>query len=157
MNILNYIATAALLGVCSLSLTQCKSNETGSGVKLYDLDSFIVRYNEQINLWVDKEISVAQKKGEKLEATLASLSADGKTLTDEQQKSLRKTQRTIAANQRDIEKFEFRKSLGGYFTFKKPEDVPTDLVWQTGMDQPEIGDSRAIKGGTFNFFINSSL
>jgi len=155
MNILKYIVTATLLGVCSLSLTQCESTEADSKAKLYDLDSFIDRYNDEINLWVDGEISAAEKKGEKLEATLTSLSADGKTLTDEEQKTLRKTQRKITSNQRDIEKFKFRKSLGGYFTFKKPADIPADLVWQAGMDEPEIGDPRAMKGGTFNFFINA--
>lgn len=35
-----------------------------------------------------------------------------------------------------------------FFTFKKPTDLPKDLVWENGMDLPEIGSDQAKKGGT---------
>src|SRR5690606_621034 len=34
------------------------------------------------------------------------------------------------------------------FSFKTLADLPTDLVWENGMDQPDIGSSEAKKGGT---------
>jgi len=37
-----------------------------------------------------------------------------------------------------------------FFTFATPADIPDDLIWETGMDQPEIGDDKAKKGGTMN-------
>ena len=42
-----------------------------------------------------------------------------------------------------------------YFTFAKPEDVPADLKWENGMDEPEIGDPNAKKGGTMRQYILS--
>ncbi|MDP1932579.1 MAG: ABC transporter substrate-binding protein [Gammaproteobacteria bacterium] len=35
------------------------------------------------------------------------------------------------------------------FTFATPADIPADLVWEDGMDLPEIGSPEAKKGGTF--------
>ena len=34
------------------------------------------------------------------------------------------------------------------FSFKTLADLPTDLVWENGMDQPDIGSPEAKKGGT---------
>lgn len=42
-----------------------------------------------------------------------------------------------------------------YFTFAKPEDVPADLKWEDGMNEPEIGDPNAKKGGTLRDYILS--
>ncbi|MGJ8688101.1 MAG: extracellular solute-binding protein [Gammaproteobacteria bacterium] len=35
------------------------------------------------------------------------------------------------------------------FTFATPADIPTDLVWEDGMDEPEFGSPNAVKGGTY--------
>lgn len=37
------------------------------------------------------------------------------------------------------------------FTFATPDDIPADLVWEDGMDLPDLGSPDAKKGGTFNF------
>jgi microcin C transport system substrate-binding protein len=42
-----------------------------------------------------------------------------------------------------------------YFTFAKPENLPADLKWENGMDEPEIGDANAKKGGTMRQYILS--
>lgn len=34
------------------------------------------------------------------------------------------------------------------FSFRTPADLPADLVWENGMDQPDIGSPEAKKGGT---------
>ena len=34
------------------------------------------------------------------------------------------------------------------------EDLPEDLIWEEGLDQPELGSSRAEKGGTFNTYFS---
>ena len=49
----------------------------------------------------------------------------------------------------DQEKWQFRISLGDFLKIGKPSDIPADLVWENGMDQPEIGDPAAKKGGVF--------
>ena len=35
------------------------------------------------------------------------------------------------------------------FTFVSLDDLPDVLVWEDGMDQPEIGSPDAVKGGTY--------
>lgn len=35
-----------------------------------------------------------------------------------------------------------------FFRFRTPADVPADLVWENGMDLPDIGSPDAVKGGT---------
>ena len=42
-----------------------------------------------------------------------------------------------------------------FFTFAKPEDLPKDLQWQDGMNEPEVGDPKAQKGGTFTYWMPS--
>lgn len=42
-----------------------------------------------------------------------------------------------------------------FFTFASPEDLPEDLEWENGLDQPEIGDEAATKGGTMNKAISA--
>ena len=51
--------------------------------------------------------------------------------------------------EKEMEVINFRLELGDYFADKKPEDIPEGLVWEDGMNEPEIGDSRATKGGVF--------
>jgi microcin C transport system substrate-binding protein len=40
-----------------------------------------------------------------------------------------------------------------FFSFKTPDDLPADLVWENGMDLPDLGSPDAKKGGTFNYFV----
>ncbi|MGB5511004.1 MAG: extracellular solute-binding protein [Woeseiaceae bacterium] len=40
-----------------------------------------------------------------------------------------------------------------FFSFKTPDDLPDDLVWEDGMDLPDLGSPEATKGGTFNYFL----
>lgn len=37
-----------------------------------------------------------------------------------------------------------------FFTFRTIDQLPTNLVWQDGMQEPEIGSDQARKGGTFH-------
>jgi microcin C transport system substrate-binding protein len=46
------------------------------------------------------------------------------------------------------EKNAFYAANPDRFRFKTPGDLPADLVWEDGMDLPEIGSPQAVKGGT---------
>ena len=154
MNLFKVILLFTVCVVSTLSLTQCGKDEFSATTKLYDIDSFIEQYNIEVNRWIDDEISIVKKQGDELAQKLAVLEQQ-ENLNEEDQKKQRKLKRDIIANQRDLDKYEFRKSLGGYFSFKSLEEIPMNLVWETGMNEPEIGDSRAIKGGTYNTFENA--
>jgi len=55
----------------------------------------------------------------------------------------------------ELVKVRERLKKPGYFTFASPADVPADLHWENGMDEPEIGDPKAKKGGTQRDYILS--
>lgn len=42
-----------------------------------------------------------------------------------------------------------------FFSFATPAEVPQDLAWEDGMQEPEVGDENAKKGGTFTSYIPS--
>jgi microcin C transport system substrate-binding protein len=49
----------------------------------------------------------------------------------------------------------FYKKEKDLFTFASVDDLPGDLNWENGMDQPEIGDENAKKGGVVNQVIQA--
>jgi len=135
--------TAIVLGLSLLSLTQCESGKADSKVKLYDLESFMKRYNKEIGFWLDERIEGIRSQGQQLDGKLSDLVGSDDFLSEDKQKEKRKLERSIAAQQRELAKFEFRKSLGDFLSYGDVNDLPSDLVWENGMDEPEIGDSRA--------------
>lgn len=86
---------------------------------------FTKSYNREIEQYLEKELS-------ELEAKLATVGDDSKGQAEIKKK---------------IAKIKFRQDLGDFFSFKATEDLPKDLEWETGMNEPEIGDPMATKGG----------
>ena len=110
-----------------------------------EFDDFIPLYNEHIRDWLKEQQTATAKAIEDLDKQI---DAAG----DEEARELLVIQREEAL--RDVEKWEFRLSIGDYFTIATPDDLPDDLDWQTGMDQPEIGDPAAVKGGVFRRYVH---
>ncbi|MBP7948362.1 MAG: ABC transporter substrate-binding protein [Verrucomicrobiales bacterium] len=46
------------------------------------------------------------------------------------------------------------RSKPEFYHFATPADLPADLKWEDGGDLPEIGSPKAVKGGTFQYFID---
>ena len=95
------------------------------------LEEFKGTYNNYIKNWLAEELT---KKGTELEGA-----------AKEKKEPLEK----------EIEKIKFRQSLGDYLNVSSPEEVPQDLVWEDGLDQPEFADPEAKKGGVFQQFMGS--
>ena len=91
-------------------------------------EEFVEVYNGYIDNWLQEEISKKEQELEKADV--------------DARNSLNK----------EVEKLKFRRSLGGYFRFRTEEDLPDSLVWEDGMEYPDIGDPDAIKGGTLNYY-----
>ncbi|MEM7386335.1 MAG: extracellular solute-binding protein, partial [Verrucomicrobiota bacterium] len=47
----------------------------------------------------------------------------------------------------------FYKANPDFFVTATPEDIPANLTWENGLDQPELGSTKATKGGTLNLGI----
>ena len=58
-----------------------------------------------------------------------------------------------AEKTRLLDDLERRLKRPDFFEFLEESDLPADLVWQDGLDQPEVGSEEAVKGGTFHTYI----
>ncbi|MDG1356568.1 MAG: ABC transporter substrate-binding protein [Akkermansiaceae bacterium] len=97
-------------------------------------------YNRYIKNWLQQQ-KVATEK--------AIIEAN-KELAELDDPQLMQTRRdALQEIEKEMEVIDFRIGLGDYFADKKPEDIPDDLVWEDGMDEPEIGDPSSMKGGVF--------
>ncbi|MBK1882920.1 hypothetical protein JIN85_10865 [Luteolibacter pohnpeiensis] len=131
---------AAIVGC--FGLNGCRHEEGALGSR-YDFDGFVPRYNDFIHKWLIEQQDAAIKEKAHLEEEIAK--AD-----DEKRKLL---EVRLQANARELEKWAFRLSLGDYLKMGDPSEIPTDLVWDDGMNEPEIGDPRAKKGGVLRQYI----
>ena len=50
-----------------------------------------------------------------------------------------------------------RKGQGDYLRFLRENQLPEDLEWHDGMDQPELGSPKAVKGGTLRLALQRSF
>ena len=50
-----------------------------------------------------------------------------------------------------------RKGQGDYLHFLRENQLPEDLEWHDGMDQPELGSPKAVKGGTLRLALQRSF
>ncbi|MGE9290225.1 MAG: extracellular solute-binding protein [Puniceicoccales bacterium] len=48
---------------------------------------------------------------------------------------------------------EYYAAHPDFFHFASPEDLPSDLTWEDGMDQPTFASPEAVRGGTLRSFI----
>ncbi len=107
-------------------------------------EDFVSNYNVFIAEWLQKQMVSLNEQHLELEKELAAAStADEKAPIE---KKIKAVIRGKAKYQNRIDQKEF-------FSFKTEADLPQDLVWEDGMDNPIIGDPRAKKGGTFHNYI----
>jgi microcin C transport system substrate-binding protein len=138
----NYLRRA-LLGALTLCLLGGCGDEKQETERSLGFDEFVPVYNAYIKKWVASEHSRVQKSMRDLEEKI------------EQSEGEEKADHEISLSdvRRELGRLEYRQELGDYFSFKKEEDLPQGLQWDEGMNEPEIGDPRAIKGGAFNYYM----
>ena len=107
------------------------------------LKAFIPQYNRYIKDWLATEKAGFEKIIKESEQELAAATEKEKAGIEDQ----------IDEAQRAASRIEYRQALGDYFAVKQESDLPAGLVWEDGIDEPEIGDPRATKGGVFNFYM----
>ncbi len=117
-------------------LVACRKESDTSGRKL-GFDAFVPQYNSYIHKWLLEQQTHTKQETARITAALATAEGEAKALLEIQ----------AEANRKDIEKWDFRLGLGDFLKFGNPSEIPADLVWENGMDQPEMGDPNAKKGG----------
>ena len=138
--ILTTIAAAGLMLVAG----GCHRDTRVTGRKL-EFDAFVPTYNRYIHEWLLKQQSATKLEAAAVQAKLTSAEGEAKSALEAQAASVR----------RELEKWSYRLELGDYLKLGTPADIPAGLVWENGMDQPEIGDPRAKKGGTLRRYIQT--
>jgi len=133
-----------LLSFIGLLILPSCEKETKSSERKADIDTFVRNYNAYIANWLNEEEKNYNETIEKLKSEL-------ETAESETQK--KEVQLKIDSNHKKLERVVFRKSLGDYFSIKTIEDLPKDLVWEDGMENPEIGDPNAKKGGKLRNYV----
>ena len=133
-----------LVGVsfCLLMTTACKHEGPLVG-RTSGFDEFIPRYNQYIKEWILIQQAASQKEAAELASQLIAA-------TGTEQLRLEGLAEGTA---RELEKWQFRLALGDFLKIGSITGIPTDLDWEDGMDQPEIGDPMAKKGGVMRQFI----
>ena len=137
--------TALSLFLLIFSATSCQK-ELEQGERGLKSEAFYERYNKFIVKWLSDEKFATQ---EAIDAKKTELTAS--TDSEEQER----IQGSIDDLQRKIDSYTYRESLGDYFAFGDESEIPEGLVWEDGMEQPEIGDPAAVKGGSFRYFFPS--
>jgi len=111
-------------------------------------EEFCHNFNQQHRLWLQARLTPLQQKAAELQAQL-------------QQTSQASARQSLQAQLDDLQlqAQNLQRGLehGDFFSIKTGSDLPQDLQWQQGLDQPLIGDERATKGGTVNLLAYDSF
>lgn len=132
------------LAVMTIAFLGCGQEEE-QAERSSGFDEFLVQYNRYIKDWLTEQKAMSAAELAKAETAIATADAENKLLLEKR----------ITALKREEEKLSFRESLGNYFRYAKVAEIPNDLIWEEGLNEEEIGDERAKKGGTFRSFIMS--
>ena len=116
----------------SMVILSCQQDEEAYVAGL-GFDEFVPVYNEYMETWNAEQLASAKEE-------LAKAEPDSPAAKDGQKK---------------VARFERRVALGDYFNFKTIADLPADLEWQDGLDEPEDSDPNAQKGGVFRYYVAS--
>ncbi len=108
-------------------------------------EDFLPQYNRHIRDWIGRQRELTVTELRETEAKLTAVQGEERTALERQ----------VVALRRDEEKWDFRLGLGDFFHIGGLKELPADLVWEDGMEQPEIGDPDAKKGGVFRTYIPS--
>ncbi len=133
-----------LITLAAFALMGCSEKDEERVLGL-GFDEWYPRYNEYIKDWLAEELDKEYEK----------LAKEEKALAEEEDGDHKAIEDKIDGLKAKIERLKFRQGVGNYFHFKSLEELPEGLVWEDGMDQPEIGDPKCKKGGTFRYFITS--
>ena len=111
-----------------------------------DFQKWYPEYNRYARDWLGKQVEEIGSDLEKLEEEIA---------TEEDPARKKKLEETKESKTKLLVRMRSRLEIGDYFQFKKKADLPEDLEWKNGSEQPEIGDPESKKGGAFRYFISS--
>lgn len=116
---------------------EAAGQEDGRGMPSV-FNGFVERWNRAVERGLRRELA----SGVKREALLAVSRGEGDA-------------RRLAEQKLSVERIRRRLELKDHIRTRPLEEIPSGLEWRTGMDEPETGDPRAVKGGRVRLWINT--
>lgn len=113
------------------------------GTMPHGFDTFIPRWNKKVDKWLRTEVESLEKEVNSLRNTY---------FHTQDTKERESIQSRLVAKTSQLEIMRQRLSEGDFIRIRKGEELPTELVWEDGMDEPEIGDPNAKKGGSIRLW-----
>ncbi|WP_018969057.1 extracellular solute-binding protein [Rubritalea marina] len=135
-----------LVALGSVALVGCQRDEADASAYTLGFEDWMPRYNQYIEEWLVEQVTQSEQRKQALQQELNDASDDAVQT---------RLQGELESVERELAKLEFRQEIGEYFSVKSEADLPQGLDWQDGKGVPEMGDPRAIKGGTLNRDIRS--
>ena len=140
---LSILIPACLLALLFFQSCQPPGEEAASEA---DFQKWYPEYNRYVRDWLGKQVEEIGSDLEKLEEEIT---------TEEDPARKKKLEETKESKTKLLVRMRSRLEIGDYFQFKEKADLPDDLEWKNGSEQPEIGDPESKKGGAFRYFISS--
>ena len=114
-------------------LLSCQPPDEDSATEA-DFENWYPQYNRYVRDWLAKQV-------EEIEGELKKLNEEFADEKDDARK--KKLEDTKSVKTKLLNRMRARLGMGDYFQFKTMADLPSDLVWKNGLEQPEIGDPAA--------------
>ena len=110
---------------------------------------FAERWNAEVRQYIDRQLETqGAEMAEALNACATPLPL-GPAYDAAQARALTAAQGVCSLLQ--------RRGEGDYLTYRSMNDIPWNLTWQNGEDEPELGSPRATKGGTLRLALQKSF
>ena len=110
---------------------------------------FTARWNERVERYLEQALAEQEKNIADASAHLQDAILSG------QDNSAAQARLSFAVAEKN--KIILRKKSGPYLTYHTEAELPKGLHWETGDQEPEIGDPAAIKGGSIRLALQRSF
>lgn len=114
---------------------------------------FTARWNDRVRNYLNSAIEEQENRIIEAEEQLRQVNE-----TDDAPKNENDSlQSRLLFARSELVQLQTRRDMGDYLVYLTEADLPANLQWQTGAQEPELGDPRAIKGGTLRLALQRSF
>lgn len=110
---------------------------------------FPARWNEQVKQYLERSI---EEQKEELKRSMAQ-----QLSTVPGSEEFRRAGVQAQSDRLSLMNLVDRLMLGDFLVFHRPKDLPDNLRWQDGAQEPELGSPEAVKGGTLRLPLQRSF
>lgn len=100
--------------------------------------NFVERWNKRVQDWLAASIEQEREQ----EQTLAERAQNAPSTAEREHAAT-----ALAGCRKRLAIFEARRREGDYLAFREPGELPPGIAWESNWTDPDLGDSRARKGG----------